>query len=243
MTNDQISTALGIELLKGYADEKVDMLKVLCKLKGAEKPEQLTRAEIAELTTLQTVFVQSTVNPKNVEEVNLSFRIKVAEGTYQVELGKFLELDITLRALDLVEDFNPQDFDRIPVTIGCIYSSIVKNMLRLSSSEAHVAAAIADAVREQVPFEDSYALYDFFVMWKAIYLPSSPLSKKVLIRNYRLRRRIQRPTRLLLSKSLAASPRSSKRTTSAFKNLRFIASMLKAQMIRWFWLTIASLRR
>lgn len=161
MTNDQISTALGIELLKGYADEKVDMLKVLCKLKGAEKPEQLTRAEIAELTTLQTVFVQSTVNPKNVEEVNLSFRIKVAEGTYQVELGKFLELDITLRALDLVEDFNPQDFDRIPVTIGCIYSSIVKNMLRLSSSEAHVAAAIADAVREQVPFEDSYALYDF----------------------------------------------------------------------------------
>ena len=50
MTNDQISTALGIELLKGYADEKVDMLKVLCKLKGAEKPEQLTRAEIAEPT-------------------------------------------------------------------------------------------------------------------------------------------------------------------------------------------------
>lgn len=243
MTKDQISTALGIELLKGYADEKVDMLKVLCKLKGAEKPEQLTRAEIAELTELQTAFVQSTVNPKSVEAVNLSFRIKVAEGTYQVELGKFLELDITLRALDLIEDFNPQDFDRIPVTIGCIYSSIVKNMLRLSSSEAHVAAAIADAVREQVSFENSYALYDFFVMWKAIYLPSSPLSKKALIRNYRLRRRIQRPTRLLLNKSLAASPRSSKRTTSAFRSLRFIASMLKAQTIRWFWLTIASLRR
>lgn len=243
MTNDQISTALGIELLKGYADEKVDMLKVLCKLKGAEKPEQLTRAEIAELTALQTEFVQCTVNPKNAETVNLSFNIKVAEGTYRVELGKFLELDITMRAMDLVEDFNPQAFERIPVMLGCVYASIVKNMLRLASSEAHVAAAIAEAIREQVPFEDSYALYDFFAMWKAIYSPSSPLSRKVLIRNYRLRRRIQKPTRLLLSRSLAVSPQSSKRITSVFKSLRFIASMLKALMIRWYWLTIASLLR
>lgn len=232
-----ISCAVGIELYNAHKNGG-DPRQVLCRLKGVERPEQLTRSELQELTEISDAFNKAALVPKDVREVKLEFTL----GEYFVTLGKFSELDITLQALDMVEDFNPTGLDRMPVMLGCIYAPIIKGMFDLPDPVAKVAADTADAILEQVPFEDVYSVFDFFGVWKENFMMVPTPSFRHSMNSYRLRRRVQKPTRLLISRSLTALPTTSSRIMRAIRNLRFITSISTAVVSRWFWLIIASLR-
>lgn len=232
-----ISCAIGIELFNAHKDGG-DPRQVLCRLKGVDRPEQLTRTELQELTEISDAFNKAALIPKDVRDVKLEFTL----GEYFVTLGKFSELDITLQALNLVEDFNPADLERMPVMLGCIYAPIIKAMFNLPEPIAKVAAEAADAIREQISFEDVYSVFDFFVVWKESFTRVPSPSFKHSMNNYRYRRRALKPTRLLISRSLTASPKTSSRIMRAIKNLLFIINISSAILSRWFWLTIASLR-
>lgn len=231
-----INTNLGIELCRAYSI-KGDVLTVLCKLKGAERPEQLTRSEIKDLTKLSEDFNKSVLTPKNIQDVRLEFTL----GEYRVILGKFTELDITLQALDLIEDFNPTEYDRIPLMVGCIYAGLVKRMFDLPQNVAQIASDISDAIGEQVSFEDVYSVYDFFVFWKGIFTETSSPSKKDLMSKYQYRRRVQSPIRLLINRSLTVSPQKSNKITRGLKSLSFITNISVAIMCRWYSIITASL--
>lgn len=232
-----ISCAVGIQLYNAHKSGG-DPRQVLCRLKGVERPEQLTRAELQELTEISDAFNKAALIPKDVREVKLEFNL----GEYFVTLGKFSELDITLQALDMVEDFNPEELNRMPVMLGCIYAPIIKTMFGLPDPVAKVAADTADAILEQVPFEDVYSVYDFFVVWKESFTRVPSPSIRHSMNSYRLRRRIQKPTRLLIKRSLTASATTSSRIMRAMRNLAFIIAISSAILSRWFWLIIASLR-
>lgn len=233
----KISCATGIELYNAHKNGG-DPRAVLCRLKGVERPEQLTRAELAELTEISDAFNRAALLPKDVNDVRLEFTL----GEYYVTLGRFSELDITLQAIDMIEDFNPADLERMPVMLGCIYAPIIKRMFDLPDPVAKVAAEAADAIREQVSFEDVFAVSDFFGVWKESFTRVPSPSMKHSMKNYRLRRRALRPTRLLIGRSLKASPTRSGRIMRAMKNLGFIIAISSAILSRWFWLIIASLR-
>lgn len=233
----KISCATGIELYNAH-NHGGDPHRVLCRLKGVDKPEQLTRSELQELTEISDAFNKAALTPKDVRKVKLEFIL----GDYFVTLGKFSELDITLQALDLVEDFNPEGLDRMPVMLGCIYAPIIKAMFDLPDPVEKVATDTADAILEQVPFEDVYSIFDFFVVWKENFTRVSSPSFKHSMNSYRLRRKVQRPSRLLIGRSLTASRKTSSRIMRVIKNSLFITSILIAIPLRWFWLIIASLR-
>jgi hypothetical protein len=232
-----ITCAVGIALFNAHKSGG-DPTQILCRLKGVDRPDQLTRAELRELTAISEAFNKAALAPKDVRDVRIEFVL----GDHFVTLGKFSELDITLQALDMVEDFNPEGLERMPVMLGCIYAPIVKHIFDLPEPVAKVAADISDAIREQVPFEDVFSVFDFFVLWKesSTRVPSPSFKHSMNI--YRLRRRAQWPIRLLVNRSLKASRSPSAKITRAIKNSIFIATMLVAILNRWFWLTIASLR-
>ncbi len=232
-----ISCAIGIELYNAYKNGG-DPRMVLCRLKGVERPEQLSRPELTELTEISESFNKSALIPKDVRDVKIEFTM----GEYFVTLGRFSELDITLQAIDMVEDFNPADLERMPVMLGCIYAPIIRSMFNIPDPVAKVAADVADAIREQVPFEDVFSVFDFFVVWKESFMRVPSPSMKHSMNNYRLRRKMLRPTMLLINRSLTVSPTKSGRITRAIKNLRFIIAISSAVISRWFWSIIARLR-
>lgn len=241
MTNHQkptITCALGIALMRDVTDTE-GRIKALCALKGVEKPEQLSRAELRELTEFSENFNLAVLSPKDVRDVRIEFTL----GEYRVVLGRFTELDITVQALEMLEDFNPGDLERMPVMLGCIYAPIVKRMFDLPDEVAQVASDVADAIRDQVPFEDVFAVYDFFVAWKETYLRERTPSFRRSMSNYRISRRVTRPSRMLIRRSLTSSRRRSRKITRVIRGLLFTAAMCGAILSRWFWLAIASWRR
>lgn len=151
-----ITCALGIALMQDVADTE-GRIKALCALKGVSTPEELSRAELRELTEFSESFNISVLSPKDIKDVRIEFTL----GEYRVVLGRFTELDITVQALEMIEDFNPGNIERMPVMLGCIYAPIVKRMFDLPDEVAKVASDVADAIRDQVPFEDVFAVYDF----------------------------------------------------------------------------------
>lgn len=232
-----ITCALGIELYKAYQNG-ADPTAILCKLKGVSSPDQLTRAELMELTELSNQFNRTALIPKDINDISIEFTL----GEYYVNLGQFSELDITVQALELLEGFNPGELERLPVMLGCIYAPIVRAMFELTEPVAKVAAKVADAIRNQIPFSDVYAVYDFFVSWKEISTRVPSPSFKHSMSNYQLQRVVLRPTRLLIDRSLTRSHRRSGKIMRAIRNSTFIVNMSVAILNRWLWLTMASLR-
>lgn len=233
----KIMCGLGIDLYNAYKNGG-DPQQVLCKIKGVKQPEQLTRSELLELTEISKGFNESALTPKDVSKVSLEFTL----GEYYVVLGNFSELDITLQAIEMIEDFNPVDFERMPVMLGCIYAPMIKEMFDLPEQIAKVAANVADAVREQVLFEDVYSIFDFFGVWKENFTRVPSPSFRHSMNSYRYMRRVTKPTRMLIKRSLTHSPKKCNRITRAIKRLLFIVNILSAIVSRWFWLTIAFFR-
>lgn len=234
---EKITCALGIELLR--AKDTQERIRLLCALKDVEQPEQLSRVELRELTELAQSFNLSAQCPKDVKDVRIEFTL----GEYRVVLGRFTELDITLQALEMLEDFNPADIERMPVMLGCIYAPIIKRMFDLPQDVALVASDVSDAIRDQVPFEDVYAVYCFFVIWKETFLRERTPSFRRSMRDYRIARRVALPLRMLTRRSLTCSPRTCGTIMHVIKSSLFIVAILGAILSRWFWLTIASLRK
>lgn len=233
----KITCALGMALLK--ASDTQERIKLLCALKDVERPEQLSRTELRELTKISQNFNLSTQCPKDVKDVRVEFTL----GEHRVVLGRFTELDITLQALEMLEDFNPADIERMPVMLGCIYAPLIKRMFNLPEDVALVASDVSDAIRDQVPFEDVFAVYDFFVHWRETYLRERTPSFRRSMRSYRIARRAALPSRMLTKQLSTCSPRRSGRIMHVIKSSLFIVAILGAMPSRWFWLTIESLQK
>lgn len=233
-----ISCGKGIELLKAYKGGG-DPVSVLCSLKGADTVDQLTRSDIAELSGIASDFVKSTLTPKDVTDVELEFTV---DGQL-IYLGKFNELDLTLAAIELVDGFNQEEYDNIPILLGCIYAPIVKARHSFAENIATVAAKISTAISEQVSFDDVYAVFDFFLIWKSELTRVPGASFRHSMKVYRYLRRAHKPTRLLINRSLTASATRSSGFMRAVQNSIFTVALVCAILTRWFWCTIESLRK
>lgn len=230
-----LSCALGIELYNAH-NYGADPNKVLLGLKGADRSEQLTLSELRELTEISDSFNKATLIPKNVRNVEIEFIL----GKYFVPLGQFSKMCKAHFTMDIVEEFCSERIDHMPAILGRIYAPVIKQVFDLTDPVEKIAADTADAILEQVPFEDVYSVFDFFVLWKE-YLTKVPnLSSRQALNSYRLRRSLLKSKRLLLSRSLTSSKPPP--ATSSIQQLIFILRMSIAIPSGWFWLLISSIR-
>ena len=180
MNYDNLTTRQGVALMRS-AKNGEDLVKALCRFYGASDPNELSRGELARLTETVKAFTDSLAAPKDIKDIRLSLTVR----DRAVELGRFGELDITLRALEMLEAFGPVEFNRIAVMLACVYGPTVQRALFPYEGVAKITAELADAWSEQVPFADSFALYDFFVNWRSDSLRTSPTSLKHYMTIYR----------------------------------------------------------
>jgi len=181
-TSEQLTTRQGVALMRAAKDGQ-DLATALCRIYGASSPNELSRGELARLMRVVSGFTEAIASPPDIKNVRISLVLR----DRAVELGRFGELDITLRALEMLEAFDPDQFDRVAVMLACIYGGTVQRALFPTEPVAKITAELADAWADQVPFTDSFALYDFFVNWKSASLPTSPISLKRYMRIYRRR--------------------------------------------------------
>lgn len=180
MKTDNLTTRQGVALMRA-AKNGDDLVNALCRFYGASEPNELSRGELARLTETVKAFTDALSNPKDIKDIRLSLTVR----DRAVELGRFGELDITLRALEMLEAFGSDEFDRIAVMLACIYGPTVQRALFPHEAVAKITAELADAWAEQVPFADSFALYDFFANWRSDSLRTSPTSLKRYMKIYR----------------------------------------------------------
>lgn len=212
-TQEKIPCSVGLQMLAALRD-KTDTKAVILAFKGVERPEQLTREELVEMTELSRKINAAVLSPRSVEAVKLEFTITVQGVEYLVCLPEFSELDITLQAVEMLEDFNPTQVERIPLMIGCVYAPIVRAMFGFPIEDAKLAHIIAEGIKEHADFADVFAVYDFFVLWKVTSMTEPRPSFRHLLRLYRRRRRQTRFLRKLTARYLRTSRKASPTTSS-----------------------------
>ena len=236
----KIICSQGLEILRELQNAK-DATTAFLRLKGVERIEQLTASEIRDLSEMTAAFNEAVLTPKDVRKVDFVLTLKYQGEEYAVVISRIMDLDLTVKALDLLENFNYDEIERIPAIIGCIYANNVRQALNLSCSEEKTAYLLTEAIREQADFSDVYSVYVFFVIWKENYSPHCPLSKKQLMRCYRKYRRSQKPIRLITTMLLASSTKRSNRFIFAIKKWLFIKSISVIYECRSLWDTMRQL--
>lgn len=187
MSQLKVPCELGLNLLSALRDKR-DMMSVLLEFKGVERIEQLSREEIETLNQFSEAINKAIFSPKSVDLVRLEFPIEVRGEEYLVCLGDFSELDITLQSVEMLEDFNPSQVERVPMYIACVYAPIIRAMLDLEIEDGKLAHIVSEAIKKHLDFADVYAIFDFFVWWKVNYTKGPLLSFRRSMRLYRRRR-------------------------------------------------------
>lgn len=233
-----ITTKLGLQLLS-VLNNTGDQQKAILQFKGIKNVEHLSRTELQEITELSDAFNKAVLTPKDVKDVSIEFTL----GDHMVTLGKFSDLDITIQALELMEAFNPSETERVPTMLGCIYAPIIQEMFGFKDHVSKIAVDVTEAIKEQVSFEDVFAVYDFFVVWKGIFMRVPSPSFMHSMKCYRYQRRVQKPMALIIHRSLTHSRPNSNKITRGLRNLIFIANISLAIATRLFFTTIECLQK
>lgn len=236
----KIICSQGLEILRELQNAK-DATTAFLRLKGVERIEQLTASEIRDLSEMTAAFNEAVLTPKDVRKVDFVLTLKYQGEEYAVVISRIMDLDLTTRALELLENFNYGEIERIPAIIGCIYADSVKHALNLSCSEEKTAYLLTEAIKEQADFSDVYSVYIFFVTWKENSSIHCPLSKKQLTRCYRKYQRSQKPIRMITTMLLTNSTKRSNRFISATKKWLYTTSISVIYECRSLWDTMRQL--